>query len=517
MEQYVIISIDDNNGGSDGHVIIVKANPVKEASGFAHLTKLFGKKYYKYSHMEDEETEIFVFPYSEERMQTLLDCAKDAEENKNFWVPNIDEFYDANIKMADHDIRPINKHISFKANTRKDSSGVKEIVDSMNFSNSLSDIFNEGSEKLTEVKNVPLNEGCVYTGKALQIGNICMPNGYGYKIYKSEGNKKVASFFKGGGIGNIAWLSYPKKYMYLGGVFDEEPNGWGFKLGRGQFTFGYYKGGKLYKDLSPFASDIFYSIQGKGIDMGHIESDINRLAFGLLPNENRQFEGFQFLENGTVYVGVCSNANEYDLTGRFIRFEIDGKATLGHFKNGEVVKSMSQKEYFKLYSSKGIGNEKIDLSTDYLSKPDNGLYLIVAMQTSYDLDMGPVIIINALPFDSLKMPQNGKISFDLKQMEYFYLHQEADVVHAIQESSQNQRLWKVNLDDYNNHFGYVQDMTSNDTFQRNYHLHNGLIGLDYSKIAVFDTKNVMTRLEEKSNSRSSDINIESVTGDELPF
>ena len=82
MEQYVIISIDDNNGGSDGHVIIVKANPVKEASGFAHLTKLFGKKYYKYSHMEDEETEIFVFPYSEERMQTLLDCAKDAEENK---------------------------------------------------------------------------------------------------------------------------------------------------------------------------------------------------------------------------------------------------------------------------------------------------------------------------------------------------------------------------------------------------------------------------------------------------
>ena len=49
MEQYVIYSIDDNKGGSDGHVIIVKANPVKESPGFAHLTKLFGKKYYNYS------------------------------------------------------------------------------------------------------------------------------------------------------------------------------------------------------------------------------------------------------------------------------------------------------------------------------------------------------------------------------------------------------------------------------------------------------------------------------------
>ena len=58
MDQYVIYSIDDNKGGSEGHVIIVKANPVKESPGFAHLTKLFGKKYYNYSMNETDETEL---------------------------------------------------------------------------------------------------------------------------------------------------------------------------------------------------------------------------------------------------------------------------------------------------------------------------------------------------------------------------------------------------------------------------------------------------------------------------
>ena len=70
MKEYVIISIDDNKRGSDGHVIIVKANPVKEDAGFAHLAKLFGKKYYTYAMSETDETEIYVFPYSENNSVT---------------------------------------------------------------------------------------------------------------------------------------------------------------------------------------------------------------------------------------------------------------------------------------------------------------------------------------------------------------------------------------------------------------------------------------------------------------
>ena len=67
-----------------------------------------------------------------------------------------------------------------------------------------------GVNKITEVKNVSLSEGSVYTGKAIQSSQLCIPNGYGFKVYKSEGDRKVASFFQFGDIGKIAFLSYPK-------------------------------------------------------------------------------------------------------------------------------------------------------------------------------------------------------------------------------------------------------------------------------------------------------------------
>ena len=518
MEQYVIYSIDDNKGGSDGHVIIVKANPVKESPGFAHLTKLFGKKYYNYSMNETDETEMFVFPFSEERMQELIDSAKDAEENHNFWNPDPSEFYDANILMDGNNIRPIHKHISFKQEDSESPSGIQEVVHGFQFSNSLSGLFKEGAEKLSEVKNVPMNEGCVYTGKALYTGNFCMPNGFGYKVYKSEGNKHVTSFFRGTGTGNIARVMYPKKYMYIGGVFDGVPNGWGFKLSRGQFTFGYYKEGKLYKDLSPFATDVFYSIREKGIDLGHIEEDVNRLAFGLLPNENRPFTGFQFLEDGTVYIGWGSNNNEYNLTGRYLRLDIDGKATFGQFLNCDVEKQMTQDDYFKRYMQKGIGAEKTNLKSNYLAKADSGLYLVVSMQSSYDLDMGSIMFVFALPFDSIKTLHNGNINFDTSDLEYFCFWRNDDVMMKIKESAEKQRLWKVNLDDFNNHYGPVPDMDSDEPIERNFHIHNQLIGLEYSSFTVFDTVNVSTRLDEREFFGKNDFNpIDDDDDDELPF
>lgn len=496
MREFVIISIDVNKGGSDGHIIIVKANPVKEDHGFAQLAKLFGKKCYTYTMSETDETEIYVFPYSDEKIQSLMHSAKAAELNKQFWHPDINDFYDANLMMDRNEIKPIKKHISFKRQKQEQTSGIKQIVDTFQFSNSLNGIF-YGNEKIAEVKNVSLAEGSIYSGKAIQMGNICIPNGYGVKMFKSEGNKKIGSFYRGGGIGKIAWLSYPNKYLYVGCVFDEEPNGWGFKLTKGQFTFGYFKGGKLYKDLSPFATDIYYSIMGKKIDVRNIDGEVSRLAFGLLPSEQRSFEGIQFLEDGTVYIGESFNANDFNLTGRYIRLKIDGNATCGHFKNGELVKRMSQEEYFNMYTSKSAGQEKIDLRSEYLSSPDSGMYLIVAMESKFDLDMGPILSINALPFDKLEIPKGNNLSFDLKQMEYFYLHAEDGVARIIQDKSQMQRLWKVNLDDFNTHFDYVTDMSSQQVIQKNFHLHNALIGLNYSSVTDFDSVNVMVRLKER--------------------
>ena len=93
--KYKIIDITDNKGGSDGHIIMVKANPVKDAPGFAHLTKLFGKKYYTYSMMDDSETEIFVYPFSERLAHDLTTQAQNEGQKKDFWEPEDDDFYDA--------------------------------------------------------------------------------------------------------------------------------------------------------------------------------------------------------------------------------------------------------------------------------------------------------------------------------------------------------------------------------------------------------------------------------------
>lgn len=497
--KYRIIDIEDNKGGSDGHVIFVKANQVKEAQGFEHLAKLFKKKYYTYSVMDDSNTEIFAFPFSERLVQTLVDQAKRADEKQEFWEPKDEEFYDADL-MTEDGIRPIHKHISFKkAEEEKRKQGIQEIVDSFEFSESMSPFLKNGVNKISDVKNVSLSEGSVYTGKAIQNSELCIPNGYGFKVYKSEGNRIVASFFRFGDVGKVAYLSYPKIFMYIGGTFGDEPNGWGFKLARGQFTFGYYKGGKLYKEMSSFATDIYLSMRNHKIDVGHVEADVNRLTFGVVPNENQSFIGFQFLENGTVYIGECSNRNDYNLTGRFIRLKIDGKATCGQFKNGEVVKEMSQEEYFRTYTSKSIGNERIDLSSNYLSKPNSGLYFIIGMQTTFDLDMGPILCVNAIPFETLEMPQSEHLNFDIKNMEYFYLQANENVAKTIKENSEKHRLWKVNMDDFNNHFGYVQDMTTQKTVERNFHLHNAIIGLEYTNVTAFDTMNVMDRIEEREN------------------
>lgn len=497
--KYKIIDITDNKGGSDGHIIMVKANPVKDAPGFAHLTKLFGKKYYTYSMMDDSETEIFVYPFSERLAHDLTTQAQNEGQKKDFWEPEDDDFYDADL-MTEDGIKAIHKHISFKkAEEEKRKAGIQGIVDAFEFSESMSPFLKGGVNKITEVKNVSLSEGSVYSGKAIQSSELCIPNGYGYKIYKSEGNRIVASFFRFGDVGKVAYLSYPKIFMYLGGTFGEEPNGWGFKLARGQFTFGYYKDGKLYKELSPLVTDVYLSTRNHKIDLGHVEGDVNRLTFGVVPNEHQPFIGLQFLENGTVYIGECSNNNEYDLTGRFIRLKINGQATCGQFKNGEVVKEMSQEEYFRTYTSKSIGNERIDLSSNYLSKPNSGLYFIIGMQTTFDLDMGPILCVNAIPYETLEMSQSEHLNFDIKNMEYFYLQANENVAKTIKENSEKHRLWKVNMDDFNNHFGYVQDMTTQKTVERNFHLHNAIIGLEYTNVTAFDTMNVMDRIEEREN------------------
>ena len=88
MKHFVIIDIEQNTVQPDGEVLIVKANPVKQAEGFEHLEQMFGKKYFNYVTSECNETEVFMLPYSEELTQRLVRLARRYEEC-DFWAPNM--------------------------------------------------------------------------------------------------------------------------------------------------------------------------------------------------------------------------------------------------------------------------------------------------------------------------------------------------------------------------------------------------------------------------------------------
>lgn len=490
--KYIIIDIEDNYGGTDGHVIVVKANPVKVEGGFSHLMRMFGKKYVSYPMNETEETEIFIFPFSEGNKANMIRCARAAEQKHDFWEPIEEDFYEATLSLPNGRTKQVKKHVSFKTQTEETTFGIKQIVDNFKFSDSLIGIF-KGGENIFDVKSVPLKDGSFYSGKALQMGNICMPNGYGIKVFKDKGNTRIGSFCRGGRTGKIIWASYPD-YLYAGCAFDEEPNGWGFKLAKGQFTFGYYKEGKLYKDMSPFATDVYLSMTGKGLQVSPVEAEVCRIAVGRQPKGDRNFIGFQFLENGTVYLGEASKNNTHCLTGHFICFDIDGKVRYGIFDNGKLVRPMSQKEYFNSYGEKSDGQDKVDTTTNYLDSPSCRKFLITNMQTRFHFDMGPIISICAQPFDKLKITADGNVRYDNKNAEHFYLHDEESIARIIQENAQQNRLWLVNLDDFNTHYDSIINLSTDQVEYKNFHLHNALIGLNYSNITNFDTNHVMDRL-----------------------
>lgn len=484
--KYRIIDISDNNGGSDGHVIIVKANVGKKSPGFDHLSKMFGKEYYTFSLMDDSETEIFVFPFSEELVNSLVNQARLADTKQKYWEPADDEFYDAQLMEIDGSIKNIHKHISFKMPERI-CGGIQDIIQSFSFRNDLGQLYKDES-KLSEVKNVQLAEGAIYSGKALQIGEACIPCGYGVKFYK-ERKTKIASFYRMGKVSTIGLFFYPN-YMYIGGVIEESPNGWGFKLAKGQFTFGFYKDGYLYKDLSPFATDVFYRMRRIGTSFEHIYGKVNRLIYGV--SKDNYFLGVQFFEDGSVFLGEGNGKNDY-LTGNYLHFEIDGKAECGNFKDGVLVEEMSPLDFYGRFTTKNAGIEKIDLSKDYLSIPDSGLFLIIAIQHIYDLDIGQVVSVKTIPYELLSY--DGEISFNIKDAEYFYLKPDDNIVEAMKMKAGLNLLWKVNLDDFHTYYGYAYDLSEENSSEKNIHLHNSLVELNYSSVTDFDNINVVQRLK----------------------
>lgn len=277
MKDYRIISVDDNNGGSDGRVIVVRANPVENLKiNMGGVERILGANYCSH---ECDETEYFIFPYSETTLHSIINQARSGDDN-NFWMPNLNDFFDSRVQIQTGEIKNCHKHTSFN----------------------------------TQIKTVQ----------------------------------------------NVVAL---------------------------------------------------------------------------------------------------------------------------------------EKKLF----------------TEY--------YLIVAMQQTYDLDYGPVISINAIPFCKIETPTDGQIHFDIKMVEYFYLKSDDNMARQIHGSvSQSNRLWVIHPEDYKKVHTYVYDLSSKETVEADVYIHKSISGELYSPIVKFDDLTLMSRFNVRDSILSMQTTQPDIISDEdLPF
>ena len=113
MEEFVIIYIRECFLESEGHALLVKVNRVEEVSEFKELEDIFDTKYYRYSMEETPETEIFLFPYTQELANKLLDLTRQ-DAGDNIFRPHPKDFYISRLQLGDGTIKRIHKSIEFK-------------------------------------------------------------------------------------------------------------------------------------------------------------------------------------------------------------------------------------------------------------------------------------------------------------------------------------------------------------------------------------------------------------------
>lgn len=114
MKKYVIIGVESFHMHPGGKAIMIKANPANET--MPELSKMFGKTYYQWSLTENKETEYFVEPFSQQKLNRILQIAKESqspEHNDSFWCPFMGDYYDAIMQDESGSNISIHKSIVF--------------------------------------------------------------------------------------------------------------------------------------------------------------------------------------------------------------------------------------------------------------------------------------------------------------------------------------------------------------------------------------------------------------------
>ena len=226
---------------------------------------------------------------------------------------------------------------------------------------------------MKEVKNMILPDGSTYSGAVESDGYMDVPHGMGICKY-SDHNE--SGMFQNGELNGIAYLNY-HEWMSVGVAKNGVINGWGLRIDRGIISFGVFKDSILKINLTPLVKVFWKHIL-------ELSTLLNRNAISVLKSGKilvgvpetilKGKMGFQFLENGEVFLGTYEMGHS-DITGYFLHFDLDYNITRGAFVEGKLVREISAVDLIRSFG--------VFFPNDASLDPDNKAYLDFNINLNY--------------------------------------------------------------------------------------------------------------------------------------
>ena len=189
-------------------------------------------------------------------------------------------------------------------------------------------------EKPAKVEKQILADGSTYTGEArLGIDGKYIPMGFGKKILNKE--VEMTGNWVDGYVNGVCYMNMHFA-MITGHFVNNHPDGWCLSVDKNGYVFGVFKDDDCCCSLG---EAVLWMMRNIGMN---IKMSSTKKMILLGDKVGDTIKGFQFLNNGDIYVGVASNHST--LTGYFFKFSHDGYIQTGLFEEGVLVENLDPKK-----------------------------------------------------------------------------------------------------------------------------------------------------------------------------
>lgn len=372
-----------------------------------------------------------------------------------------------------------------------------------------------------------LDNGLTYKGKFYYQDGKITPHGWGR--LRNEKGDIIQGYFVNGKIGKAAIKAYKGSNggwirSYVGQVDENtEPNGLGIEICYGKYvSFGFYKHGTLYNDLSSLGQYIFNQFEPLDWGTAGVHKDNVKYVVAYGGDDSTGFRGLLFYDNGDVLIHEGDNRKILFPTGHGMKFtweKIYGFGpvfSLNHLEfvdiiNGEVQKRYLRKSFTDKYNwnfyDEQIIDEKI-YNFEY-DKKDSRLYKIEFVANNcidYDILHKQFIYVKAVSLNSITW-KNGQITFQDDSLEYFYFENDPMLFKSLADNL-DRNFIQIHLEDYTWYEGFVGNLeySNEDEMRSRYvHFHKKIFGWNCEKIDEWDSLTISQRLQLVKDGKYSEL------------